>query len=419
MDPLKHNKIIAMPIDRIKPNPRNARAHAQEQVAQIAHSIEACDGFTQPIAIDETGMVLAGHGRLLAAQQLKMSEVPVLVIEGLSETQKRLYLIADNQIAANSHWDEGKLRAAIEELERECANLDLTGLRPQEIDRLLADLQPEKLQDDDTVPDVSPTAITRSGDVWQLNDHRVSCGDATVHACYEQLLKGDIADMVFMDCPYNVRYQQERTTGSTRVRTIKNDDLGDRFEDFLRAACTEVLTVTRGAVYLYMSSAELHTLYRAFTAAGGHWSTFVIWSKDRFTMGRSDYQRQFEPILYGWKKGGPHYWCGARDEGDVWCVPRPKYNRLHPTMKPVALIERAIRNSSRRGELVLDPFGGSGSTLIACHKTSRRAALMELDPVYVDVMVRRWEAYAGREALLEGDGRSFSTIAAERGRSAA
>ena len=236
---------------------------------------------------------------------------------------------------------------------------------------------------------------------------------------YERLLTGQLADLVFCDCPYNVDYRQKRAAGPVRVRKIANDNLGEGFEDFLHAACVQLLAVTRGSIYLCMSSSELHTLYRAFTSAGGHWSTFVIWAKDRFTLGRSDLQRMYEPILYGWKEGQDHFWCGARNEGDVRFVPKPKKNRLHPTMKPVALVERAIRNSSRRGDLVLDAFAGSGSTLIACEKTARRAAMMELDPAYVDVIIRRWEAYTHREARLEDDGRSLAAIATERTRIAA
>jgi DNA modification methylase len=230
----------------------------------------------------------------------------------------------------------------------------------------------------------------------------------------EQVLKCEPADMVFSDPPYNVAYTQKSGRHPGGLRTIANDNLGPQFEKFLHAACVQVLSVTRGAVYLCMSSSEFATLQRAFTAAGGHWSTFLIWSKDHFTLGRSDYQRSYEGILYGWKEGQQHFWCGARDQGDVWHVAKPKHNRLHPTMKPVSLIERAIRNSSRRGDLVLDPFGGSGSTLIACEKTGRRAALVELEPKYVDVIIRRWEAYTGREAQLESDGRSFAVIAKER-----
>ena len=190
--------------------------------------------------------------------------------------------------------------------------------------------------------------------------------------------------------------------------------LGDGFGAFLQDACINILTVTKGAVYIAMSSSELHTLQAAFTAAGGKWSTFIIWAKNTFTLGRADYQRQYEPILYGWPSGSEHYWCGARDQGDVWFFDKPIKNDLHPTMKPVALIERAIRNSSKRRDIVLDPFGGSGSTLIAAEKTGRQARLVELDPRYVDVIVRRWQDWTSGSAVLEDDGRPFAELLAER-----
>ena len=216
--------------------------------------------------------------------------------------------------------------------------------------------------------------------------------------------------MVFCDPPYSVSY-----IGKTdRKLTIKNDDLGAEFYDFLYDALSNMFPVTKGALYVCMSSSELHTLFRAFTKAGGHWSTFIIWAKNTFTLGRSDYQRQYEPILYGWPAGNRHYWCGARDLGDLWSIKKPCVNDLHPTMKPVELMERAITNSSVRDGIVLDPFGGSGSTLIACEATERRARLLELDPKYVDVIVKRWQGYMGRKAVLEGEGRYFEQIALER-----
>jgi len=197
-------------------------------------------------------------------------------------------------------------------------------------------------------------------------------------------------------------------------RAIKNDNLGDGFEQFLRDACTNILAVTKGAIYICMSSSELHTLHKAFTEGGGHWSTFLIWAKNTFTMGRADYQRQYEPILYGWKEGSDHYWCGARDQGDVWFVKKPVANDLHPTMKPVELVERAIRNSSKSRDTVLDPFAGSGSTLIACEKTGRRARLMEIDPPYCDVVISRWESHTGKKAVLESSGEPFEVVRANR-----
>ena len=237
---------------------------------------------------------------------------------------------------------------------------------------------------------------------WVLGDHRVLCGDATVLADVERVLDGSLADMTWTDPPYGVNYAnspKDKLRG--KHRPILNDNLGAGFEAFLQDACVNILSVTKGAVYVCMSSSELHTLQRAFTAAGGKWSTFVIWAKHTFTLGRADYQRQYEPILYGWPAGHDRYWCGARDQGDVWFVDKPARNDLHPTMKPVALVERAIRNSSKSRDIVLDPFGGSGSTLIACEKAGRQARLVELDPKYCDVIVQRWQDWAGGTATLE------------------
>jgi DNA modification methylase len=193
-------------------------------------------------------------------------------------------------------------------------------------------------------------------------------------------------------------------------RPILNDNLGSEFEPFLLATCQNILDVTKGAVYIAMSSSELDTLQAAFRAAGGKWSTFIIWAKNTFTLGRADYQRQYEPILYGWKDGSQHYWCGARDQGDVWQIKKPHKNDLHPTMKPVELMERAVRNSSKTRDIVLDPFGGSGTTLIACEKSGRRARLMELDPKYCDVIVRRWQDFSGKQAIRLADGVAFDTL---------
>ena len=416
MKPISARGAELWPIGRLKPHPDNARQHSEEQIAQLARSIEEF-GFTHSILVDETDTVLAGHGKLMAARLLGLAEVPVIVISDLTDIQKKAYLIADNQIALNSTWDEDKLRSLVKEIEQELASFEITALSPQEVDRLLADLAPEPaFADEDAVPETSVLPVTEPGDVWLLGRHRLGCGSATDSEILQQVLAGEMADMTVSDPPYNVNYKQTR--GSKTLKIV-NDNLGAEFEQFLYAACVQILSVTKGAIYLFMSSSELHTLYKAFTEAGGHWSTFLIWAKDRFTIGRSDYQRAYEPFVYGWKEGGTHFWCGARNEGDVWFVPKPKANRLHPTMKPVALIERAIRNSCRRGDLVLDPFCGSGGTLIACEKSGRRAAVVELEPKYVDVIIRRWEAYTRQEATLESDGQTFMEVERARSRQAA
>jgi DNA modification methylase len=214
--------------------------------------------------------------------------------------------------------------------------------------------------------------------------------------------------MTFTDAPYNVNYR------AASGASIANDNLGAGFAAFLESACRNILQNTSGAVYLCMSSSELHTLYTAFTHAGGHWSTLLIWAKSSFTLGRSDYQRQFEPILYGWNEGQRHHWCGARNQGDVWFFDKPHSNDLHPTMKPVALVERAILNSSQRNDLVLDPFAGSGSTLIACEKTGRQGRLIELDRAYCDVIVGRWEEFTGKQAVLTDSGKTMIQLQEER-----
>jgi DNA modification methylase len=375
-------------------------------------------GWTNPILIDETDGILAGHGRLQAAKHLGLSEVPVVQLSHLSEAQKRAYVIADNQLALQAGWDGQLLAEELSWLRDQEIDLGLTGFDDAEIERLLALAEGESGSDEteDEAPELPEEPVTRPGDLWVLGDHRVFCGDATVLGDVERVLDGQLADLTWTDPPYHVDYAntpKDKLRGTHRP--ILNDNLGESFEAFLYDACLNILTVTKGAAYIAMSSSELHTLQRAFTAAGGKWSTFVIWAKNTFTLGRADYQRQYEPMLYGWKDGGDHYWCGARDQGDVWFFDKPVKNDLHPTMKPVALIERAIRNSSKSRDIVLDPFGGSGSTLIAAEKTSRQARLVELDPKYCDVIVRRWQAFAGGQARLESDGRPFEGLARDRG----
>lgn len=229
------------------------------------------------------------------------------------------------------------------------------------------------------------------------------------------VLEHQPADLIYADLPYNVDYSGSPRSSKTRARrAILNDNLGSDFGKFLYDSCVAMLAVAGGAIYISMSSSELHTLYKAFTDAGGHWSTYLIWVKDTFTMGRSPYQRQYEIVLFGWKEGGRHFFCGERNLGDVWFIDKPRVNDLHPTMKPVALMERAILHSSKSGDLVLDPVAGSGSTLIACQKTGRRGRLVELDPRYVDVAILRWQAFSGKLATLSSTGQSFEEVIRER-----
>lgn len=402
-------------VSALIPYIRNARTHSPEQIAQIAASIREF-GWTNPILVDGHNGVIAGHGRLLAARQLGFDEVPVIELAHLNDTQRRAYVLADNRLAENAGWDTELLRLELGELQLMDIDLGLLGFGDAELQDLLAPGEEDRggLTDDDEVPEVSETPISRPGDIWIMGPHRLLCGDATVAASYDALLQGEQADMVFTDPPYNVNYAnsaKDKMRGKDRA--ILNDNLGDGFYDFLLAALTPTVAHCRGGIYVAMSSSELDVLQAAFRAAGGKWSTFIIWAKNTFTLGRADYQRQYEPILYGWPEGATRHWCGDRDQGDVWNIKKPQKNDLHPTMKPVELVERTIRNSSRPGNVVLDPFGGSGTTLIAAEKSGRVARLIELDPKYVDVIVRRWEEFTGKQATREADGAALDQAASD------
>ncbi len=410
------DKIEQWPTAKLVPYARNARTHSDAQVAQIAASI-AEFGFTNPILAGSDGVIVAGHGRLAAAQKLGIATVPVVILDHLTPTQRRALVIADNRIAENAGWDDAMLQVELAALQDDNFDLSLTGFDADALADLLAgeETTTEGDTDEDSVPDGGPS-ITRPGDVWLCGNHRVICGDSTDASTYEALLAGEIADMVFTDPPYNVDYAntaKDKMRGTDRP--ILNDNLGAGFHDFLLAALTPTLAHCRGGIYVAMSSSELDVLQSAFRTAGGKWSTFIIWAKHTFTLGHADYQRQFEPILYGWPADGTRHWCGARDQGDVWNIKKPHKNDLHPTMKPVELVERAVRNSSRPGDIVLDSFGGSGTTMIASEKADRKARLIELDPKYVDVIVRRWQDYAGAQATRQSDGVAFDALVSEPG----
>jgi len=396
-------------VERLIPSARNARTHSDEQVAEIAGSMKTF-GMMSVILVDQDGEIIAGHGRVLAARKLGLTSVPVIVISHLSELDRRAYTIADNKIALNAGWNNELLQVELDALKAEGVDLAGLGFSDEDLRKLADDLDVSLTsEDEDSAPEPEEVAVTQTGDVWLMGDHRLICGDATDDQVFMTLLQQEGADLVVCDPPYNVAYKS-----ACAPEGIANDDLGADFAAFLETALRNMMAFNRGAFYIFMSSSELHTLHSAFTKAGGHWSTFIIWGKDQFTMGRSDYQRQFEPILYGWKEGSDHYWCGDRTQGDLWLCDKPRVNDLHPTMKPVSLIEQAIRNSSRRGDLVLDPFCGSGTLAIACEKTGRKARLIEIDPLYCDVTVRRWEALTGKTAILEETGQIFSEVSQAR-----
>jgi DNA modification methylase len=404
-------QIEQLPIDELRPDPANPRRISDQELEMLTRSIQEFGLIDPIIARREDKMVIGGHQRLLAARKLGYKTVPVVLVD-LTADQAHLLNIALNKISGS--FDQELLARLLKELQ-EVPNIDLSlsGFEDDELKKLLKSLdarerrdRPENFDLDAAVKAAQSSPVAKPGDIWLLGEHRLACGDSTDCGAIQRLMAGAKAAMTFTDPPYNVNYGE---TMKDKLRNnsnkIINDNLGDAFEPFLEKACNNILEFTDGAVYICMSSSELHTLQKAFIAAGGHWSTFIIWAKNTFTIGRSDYQRQYEPILYGWREGVTHYWCRDRDQGDVWQVDKPSSSPLHPTMKPLALIERAIQNSSQAGDKVLDIFLGSGSTLIACERTERICYGMELEPLYVDIARMRWEAFTGEKAKKQDEGK--------------
>jgi DNA modification methylase len=358
--------------------------------------------------------------RFKAAKKLGLESVPVVLADELTPSQIKAFRLLANQSSNWAAWDEDLLKLELEGLAELEFDLTLTGFDEGEVERLLNSHEEEaptqtRDEEDETAPPINEgPAITKLGDIWLLGPHRLLCGDSVNGEAVKTLMEGTLAEITVTDPPYNINYgtsckdRLRHKAGKRAGRKILNDNLGDAFGDFLMSVCSVILSVTKGAVYLCMSSSELHTLYSAFLKAGGHWSTFIIWAKSHFTIGQSDYQRQYEVILYGWKEGEKHYWCGDRGQSDVWFIDKPAANPLHPTQKPIALMERAISNSSKEKDVVFDPFGGSGSTLIACEKLNRSCYTIELDPRYCDVIVKRWQDFSGDVAILEQTGQSFN-----------
>ena len=402
------------PVGKLIPYGRNPRKN-DHVIEQMAGAIQEF-GFRIPIIAKSTGEVVDGHLRLKAALHLGLETVPVVLADDLTPMQIKAFRILANRSATWADWDEDLLRLELEELQLDDFDLALTGFDDDEIAELLAgeETTTEGNTDEDAAPEVPVVPVSKPGDVWIMGKHRLLCGDATQSQSYERLLAGQRVQMIWSDLPYNVNYAnsaKDKLRG--KHRPILNDNLGDGFYDFVYDALSLMLPTCDGAVYIAMSSSELDTLQAAFRAAGGKWSTFIIWAKHTFTLGRADYQRQYEPILYGWREGASRHWCGDRDQGDVWNIKKPARNDLHPTMKPVELMERSIRNSSRPGDIVLDCFGGSGSTLIAAEKSGRRCFTMELDPKYCDVIIRRWQEFTGLKVASEDGQRVFDDVQPE------
>ncbi|HXP86859.1 MAG TPA: site-specific DNA-methyltransferase [Bryobacteraceae bacterium] len=405
-------------IDKLIPWARNPRTHSDAQIAQIAASI-AEFGFNNPILVDTKAGIIAGHGRLLAAQKLGLTEVPVIVLDHLSEAQKRAYIIADNQLALNAGWDEDLLRAELAALQEEDFDISVIGFEDEELARLLAAQDAiAGLTDEDAVPALPQTPTSVTGDLWNLGNHKLLVGDATLQPDVERLMAGDAADMLFIDSPYNVDYE-----GYTDEKLkIKGDRMKpEEFERFLRAAFSSCRAAAKPGASLYVchSSSWQREFQNALEVAGFEVRCQIIWAKNTFAWGFGRYKFQHEPIFYCYVAGQKDLWYGNKSQSTLWEENKPAANRLHPTMKPVELIERALLNSSKAGDLVADLFAGSGSTLIACERRNRRARLMELDPKYADCICQRFQEYTGKPAVLEGDGRTFDEVAQERRREAA
>lgn len=396
-------KIQEIEIEKLIPYARNSRTHSDDQVAQIAASIKEF-GWTNPILVDGEAGIIAGHGRLAAARKLGLKKIPVIELSHLSPTQKKALIIADNKLALNAGWDNQMLALEFEELELEGFDLALTGFGEDEIDALKPEQVTEGLTDEDAVPDVPDEPKTKPGDIYQLGNHRLMCGDSTSIDAVDKLMPNEYADLVFTDPPYNVAYSGR---GDNNLGKIKNDDMSDeQFEDFCRGFFGCYFAKMKPLACIYVchpdsQSAPKLAFEKTFAEQFKKSST-LIWVKQSAGMGWQDYRAQHEPILYGWKEGaGKHFYCGDRAKTTIWKIGRDAQSKyVHPTQKPVALPEEAINNSSKGKDIVLDLFGGSGSTMIACEKTGRHARLMELDPKYCDVIVKRWEEFTGKKAEL-------------------
>ena len=393
------------------PYARNSRTHSDAQVAKIAASIREF-GFLNPIIVDGDSGIIAGHGRLMAAHKLGLDEVPTVQASHLTEAQKRAYVIADNRLALDAGWDIDMLKVELADLNLADFDLTLTGFDTDELANLLSD-PAEGLTDDDAVPEVPAVPVTVEGDVWLLGRHRLMCGDSTSIDAVERLMAGRKADMVFTDPPYGVSYTgglQDKGNGlkGNARQMIKNDDV-DLYEDAVLIASQ----YCAGPVFMFYADTVPFGLYRGIEKVGGSIVALLIWKKKGGygALGAS-YKPNHEPCIIWKTKGSNLNFIGSTSETRIWEEDKDGQNRLHPTQKPVAIPERAIRN--HKAATVLDLFGGSGSTLIACEKADRDCRMMELDPKYCDVIITRWQDFTGQTATLESTGQAFGELSEER-----
>jgi len=390
----------------------NSRKHSTEQIAQIAASIKEF-GWTNPILVDGDKGIIAGHGRLYAAIKLKMKEVPVIELAHLTPTQKKALIIADNKLALNADWDTELLTIELDELLADGFALEILGFNKDELDALLAPEQVEGLTDEDAVPEIPEEPKTKLGDIWALGNHRLMCGDSTSIDAVDTLLENQKADLVFTDPPYGVSYEgghnQKKRKGII-ADTLEGDDLTDLFYGALMAAVQN--TKDGAAFYIWYASGKSIETYAALSKLPLKLRAVIQWYKVKSGLGAfmSQYIPNAEPCMYLHKEGCSPAWYGPTNEKTVWELKKESKNNYHPTQKPVELPERAITNSSKAGDTVLDLFGGSGSTLIACEKINRHARLMELDPKYCDVIIKRWQDFTGKQAIHTESNIEFSKL---------
>lgn len=381
------------PIDSVRPYPGNPRRN-DAAVDAVAASLQAF-GFRQPVVVDEESVIIVGHTRYKAARKLGLTEVPVHVAIGLTPDQARAYRLADNQTATIAEWDDAALVHELLALRDAGFDLSLTGFAAADLTELLAPPPADPLADPDEIPDPPADPVTRPGDVWLLGRHRLVCGDATDPGVIRTALGGATADLLLTDPPYNVAYEGK----TAAAKTIANDDLDEpAFRRFLADALRAAAAALKPGAGFYVWHADLHGLTARLAAADAGLTVrqVLVWAKSAFALGRSDYHWKHEPCLYGWTDGAAHSWLGGRDQSTVLEFDRPSRNADHPTMKPVGLFAKLVENSCPRGGIVLDPFAGSGTAVLAAEQTGRTAAVVELDPGYCDVVVARYESATGK-----------------------
>lgn len=381
----------------------NSRTHSDEQIQQIVKSINEF-GFTNPLLVDENNIIIAGHGRLEAALLLKMNEVPCIVIDNLSDTQRAALIIADNKISLNAGWNFDILRGQMEFLKESNFDIELTGFGLDELDDIFGQDVVEGLCDENDCPDVPEEPITKLGDVWLLGDHRLLCGSSTVSTDVDRLLNGQHPNTMVTDPPYGVKYEASwracaknvKKTEREQCSTLLNDDQADWYDAYVLFPGT--------VAYIWHASAFTDVVMEGLRKSGFEIKQQIIWNKNVHALSRSDYHWKHEPCWYAVKKSGERNWKGGRTQMTVWDVPNISYEKektAHPTQKPVELFSRSINHHTNQGEYVYDPFSGSGTLMMACEKTKRRALMMELDPKYCDVIIKRYENYTGHKAVLE------------------